>query len=299
MKKVTIIAGPTASGKSGLALGLGQAVAGELINADSMQVYAGLPLLTAQPSAEDFEPVPHHLYSTVAPPDEMSVAVWKESARALVERIDRPILVGGSGLYIKAFVEGLSPMPEVPADVRSQARARYDDVGQEAFYQRLSQLDPGIEQVIKPSDTQRMIRAHEVFEATGKSIRYWQSLPKGAYEGNVRIVLLNPPVEKLNQNIARRFDQMIAGGAVEEVQALMTRELLSSHTLLKAIGYPELVRYVMGEVSLDEAKELAVISSRQYAKRQRTWFRHQITADVTIDHFPTEEDVECLKRLYS
>jgi len=292
MKQTTLIVGPTASGKSALALAFARRVGGSIINADSMQVYEGLPILTAQPSGAE-QDVPHHLYGYVTPPNLSSVSSWIQDARVLANDCDRPILVGGSGLYIKGFLEGLSPMPDVPQALRDTIRAYHGEVGTAKLYEDLKSLDPGVAVVLKPGDTQRIIRAYEVMKATGQSILYWQNQKGQAYAGQTKIIFINPPVAELNARISKRFDVMIEVGALDEVADMMARDVPFNHPALKAIGYSEIKLYLEGSRTLDDARERAIIASRQYAKRQRTWFRHQIVADIVIDRFPEEGDI-CL-----
>jgi len=287
---VLVIGGPTASGKSGLALSaaLASATGGCIINADSMQLYDGLPLLTAQPDAADRGKVPHRLYGVLQPEDACTAARWREMA---LEEIDLalangylPIIVGGTGFYIRTLLEGISPVPEVPADLRAKLAARHSESGTPALFAELARRDPETALGLDRHNSQRVLRAMEVLEFTGKGLAEWQALPKTPPPDHLkfRTALLLPPREALYARCDQRFDAMLAAGALEEVKAFRPRHV-APVPLHHALGYAELCRYMDGEISVDEAAVLSKNATRQYAKRQMTWFRHQMKPDITLD----------------
>lgn len=279
-----IIAGPTASGKSWLAEELIHPLNGTLINADSMQVYKGLEMITAQPQLSKH----HHLYGVLTPNEQCSVAWWRDRAEEEIEAAHSqgklPIIVGGTGLYIKALTEGLSSVPEIPEEIRQQVRDLCEVQGIEEVYAQLQEVDPEIATELKPQDKQRICRAYEVKLATGRSLLEWHEESIGPAPYQFFTVLVLPPKPELDRRIEERFSEMLEEGAIEEVKTL--KEL--NH---KAIGVGEIQKYLAGEYTLDQAKEKSIIASRQLAKRQGTWFRNQLEADVIIDHVPNEEDV--------
>lgn len=277
--RAVLIAGPTASGKSALALALAERTGGVVINADSMQVYRDLRVLSARPSVEEEARAPHLLYGHVDGAQEYSVAHWLEDVRRAMNEADGrlPILIGGTGLYFKALTRGLSPMPAIPDAVRQRVRALADDA--EALHARLASLDPETAARLRPSDTQRLMRAIEVFEATGKPLARWQSErtdPPVLPADDALKIFLAIDRTLLRERIGRRFHIMMEEGALNEVRTLDARGLQADRTILKAHGVPWLRRHLAGELSLDEAVEGGILDTRQYAKRQDTWFRHQL-----------------------
>lgn len=285
-----VIAGPTASGKSALALNLARAFGGTIINADSMQVYAGLEVLTSQPGEEARAQSPHRLYGVLDAADPCSAARWRDLARAEIERTAEagrlPILVGGTGLYLKTLLRGIVPVPPIPEDARAEARRRHASLGGEAFRAELAKLDPRSAELLHAGDTQRLVRAYEVAFGTGVPLSEWQSRARdGAQsEDGLRalIVVLDPPRADLRTAIARRLDAMVAGGALDEVRELMARGLPADVPPMKALGVRDLARHIDGSVSLADAVAAVAVATGQYAKRQSTWFRHQIEADITV-----------------
>ncbi len=280
--RAVLIAGPTASGKSVLAVDLARATGGVVINADSMQVYRDLRILTARPTPHQEAQVPHRLYGHVDAAVNCSVGVWLDLARnALVdaERNGRlPIFVGGTGLYFKALLRGLSAIPSVPQDIRDAIRARLARDGIEALHRELSARDPVASARLKPRDRARIPRALEVLEATGRPIGEWHAhgLPPLLGSEQVRAIFLAPDRGELHARIDRRFAMMLAEGALEEVAALASRRLDPMLPAMKALGVPPLLRHLRGEIALDDARTLGSTETRQYAKRQFTWFRHQL-----------------------
>ncbi len=281
-----LLAGPTASGKSALALALADAVGGEIVNADSMQVYAELQILSARPGPDEVARAPHALYGVVSAYAPFSTGKWLAMARnaiAAARAAGRvPIVVGGTGLYFRSLEQGLSPIPDVDPAVREAARRRRAEVGADAFYAELERRDPATAATLDPGDAQRMIRAWEVLEQTGRPLILWQSEAGAPAIEGARAVraVLDPPRPWLNSRIDARFDAMMAAGALDEARAFWSRDPDPNLPAAKALGLPQLKRALHGEIALDEAVALAKTQTRRYAKRQGTWFRHQ-TPDWT------------------
>ncbi|MCL7996931.1 tRNA (adenosine(37)-N6)-dimethylallyltransferase MiaA [Brucella sp. 21LCYQ03] len=281
-KDAILIAGPTASGKSALALHLAKKTGGFIVNTDSMQVYDVLDLLSARPQSDELREAEHYLYGHVAPSVSYSTGKWFADVEALLSRADlkgrTPIFVGGTGLYFRALLGGLSQMPEVPGDFRDYWRNKMSEDGAEALHRLLAERDPEIAVTLRPTDSQRIVRALEVFEGTGKSLLHWQKNTGTALVDDVtanKIILL-PDRQWLGERIAQRFNLMWDHGALEEVHALMALDLDPALPALKAIGVREISAFFAGEMTREEAIELSVIATRQYAKRQSTWFRNQL-----------------------
>ena len=277
-----LIAGPTASGKSALALQLARKTGGVVINADSMQVYRDLRVLTARPSAEEEAIVPHRLYGHVDAAVNFSAGAWvADVARVLAEARAQSrlaIFVGGSGLYFKALTRGLSAVPPIPSEIREAVRARMERDGVEALHVELSRRDPISAERLKPRDRTRIARALEVVESTGRSLTDWhrEGLPPLLPERTFRALYLAPEREVLYARIDARFETMLANGALEEVAQLAARELDPLLPAMKAHGVPALIRYLRGEITREEASVIGRADTRHYAKRQFTWFRHQL-----------------------
>ncbi|MFN3077737.1 MAG: tRNA (adenosine(37)-N6)-dimethylallyltransferase MiaA [Alphaproteobacteria bacterium] len=286
-----VIAGPTAGGKSALALAVAQAFDAVIINADSMQVYRDLRVLTARPDEAALALVPHRLYGVLDAAEIGSAAWWLEQARQAVAQTlaqgRLPLLVGGSGLYLRALLHGLAPVAEVPAPVRTAARAMMEELGPEAFHQRLAARDPEMAARLRPTDPQRLVRAWEVLEATGRSLAQWQretpSGPAARVAEPSLVLLLMPPRSDLYAACDHRLSRMVEDGALEEVRRLMHRDLTPTLPILKSLAVPELARHLRGEITLEHAVTLAQASTRHYAKRQCTWFRHQLPSAVTFE----------------
>ncbi len=276
-----MVAGPTASGKSALALRIAEELDGTVINADSMQIYAGIPVLTAQPGPEDVARAPHRLYGVRDPAQACSVAEWRQLTLSEIAACHAegrlPVLAGGTGLYLHALRYGLSPIPEVPEATRAAARALHAQIGGAALHERLRDRDPQTAARVRASDPQRLIRAWEVLEATGRPLIDWQAeAPKGTAHLRFAEVLLLPPREVLYPACDARFLKMLQAGALEEVAKLRSRRLDPSLPAMKAVGVPELSAMLDGKVSQEEAVARAQQSTRRYAKRQYTWFRHRM-----------------------
>jgi tRNA dimethylallyltransferase len=278
-----ILAGPTASGKSALASDLAEAFDGVVINADAMQVYTGLRVLTARPDRAAMERVPHALYGVLSPDDACSAGRWRKMALGKIAAAHRagrlPILVGGSGLYLRALEFGLSPIPPIPTAVHKAALKLHHRLGGAAFHAALAERDPAAASRLNPRDQLRLIRAWEVLEATGRSIDKWQSMggePGLAYR-RLRLVLL-PPRPVLYVSCDRRFEAMMAAGAPSEARRLLDRGLDPDLPIMKAVGVRELGRLIAGEWSAEQAVAAAQQATRNYAKRQITWLRTQMLA---------------------
>jgi tRNA dimethylallyltransferase len=279
--EAVLIAGPTASGKSRLAIELARRLKGVIINADSMQVYDGLAILTARPRAADLAAAPHALYGHVPPAAPYSAGSWLREATACLAEARAagllPIVCGGTGLYFKALLGLLDPMPPVPACVRERWRSRLGEQGAPALHRLLAERDPAAAARIGPADGQRIVRALEVGEASGQTL---SALQAGRGEGplaaaRVAKIVLTPERAVLRERIARRFDGMLAEGAVPEVAAFRAISGAAAGSAARAIGVAELGAVIDGTLDLAAARQRAVARSRQYAKRQETWFRHQ------------------------
>lgn len=280
--KAVLIAGPTASGKSALALALAEATGGIVINTDSMQVYRDLRIITARPKPEEEARVPHRLYGYCDAAVNCSAGSWvADAATALAEvraagRL--PIFIGGTGLYFKTLTRGLSAVPPIPPEVRDSVRARMERDGVEALHAELARRDPVSGDKLKPRDSARIARALEVIEATGRALPDWHSegLPPLLEPEGIAAVFLAPGREDLYARIDRRFSAMMDAGALDEVAALAARRLDPMLPAMKAHGVPALIRHLAGEVTLERAIYTGQIDTRHYAKRQFTWFRHQL-----------------------
>ena len=277
-----LITGPTASGKSALALELAKQHGGAIINADSMQVYDTLRVLTARPSEDEMEGVPHHLYGHVPAGSAYSAGDWVRQSAALIGRLRgegvMPVIVGGTGLYFKALTGGLSDMPGIPEEIRDHLRRRLAEEGAEALHSELGIRDPDMAARLNPQDGQRILRALEVLEVTGRSILSFQGRtgPMIVDPAGARKIVVLPDRKVLHDRINRRFEKMLDIGAVEEVEALLALDLSPEMPVMKAIGVSQIATMLMGDMTLAEVIEKASAATRQYAKRQMTWFRNQM-----------------------
>ncbi len=277
-----LITGPTASGKSALAVELAKQHGGVVINADSMQVYDTLRVLTARPSDEDMEGVPHHLYGHVPAGAAYSTGAWLRDVTALLPRIRAegklPVFVGGTGLYFKALTGGLSQMPAIPEEIRQRLRARLLEEGPEGLHAELTGADPAVAASLNVQDGQRIVRALEVFEATGQSIADFQGQagPVIVDPDGARKIVVLPDRAVLHQRINGRFAKMLEQGAEDEVKALLAFGLSPEMPVMKAIGVSQIAAMLRGEMGRDEVIERGAAATRQYAKRQMTWFRNQM-----------------------
>jgi len=275
-----LIAGPTASGKSAAALALAAKMGGAIINADSMQVYAELRILTARPTSEDERRAPHFIYGHVGASERYSAGRYQdEVASALNDVRERrllPIFVGGTGLYFAVLTEGLSPIPAVPAEVRALNRQRFEAIGRDAFFADLAARDTASAAKLRPSDTQRLLRAADVLAATGRPLSAWQTMRGESALGGLRLarLVLSPPREVLLQRIDARLEAMAEHGVLDEVRALTGLD--PSLPAAKALGLPQFARHLAGECDFSTALDEVRLATRQYAKRQQTWFRNRM-----------------------
>ncbi|SLN72415.1 tRNA (adenosine(37)-N6)-dimethylallyltransferase MiaA [Oceanibacterium hippocampi] len=284
-----LIAGPTASGKSALALDIAREFDGVVINADSMQVYRELRVVTARPSAAEEAAAPHRLYGVAAAAEALSAPRWRDMAAAEIAAAwaagRLPVVVGGTGLYLRTLTEGIAPIPDVPLALRDRIAARREAIGAAAFHAELARIDPAVAGRVEPGDSQRAIRAMAVHAATGTPLSEWHRLPAtGPILRDVEAKLvLAPPRDALYARIDRRFETMLDRGALAEVEALMALDLDPALPACKALGVPELTRYLRGEWDLETAVGAAQQASRRYAKRQSTWFRNQMAGAHRLD----------------
>ncbi|MBY5736271.1 tRNA (adenosine(37)-N6)-dimethylallyltransferase MiaA [Rhizobium leguminosarum] len=277
-----LITGPTASGKSALAVELAKQHDGAVVNADSMQVYDTLRVLTARPSEEEMQGVPHHLYGHVPAAAAYSTGAWLRDVAALLPALRDagrlPVFVGGTGLYFKALTGGLSDMPEIPEALREKLRARLLEEGPDGLYAELAEADPAMAASLNRQDGQRIVRALEVIKATGRSIVDFQgrSGPVVISADEARKIVVLPDRAVLHQRINGRFEKMLQQGAEDEVRALLALDLPAEAPVMKAIGVSQIAAMVRGEMTRDEVLEKGAAATRQYAKRQMTWFRNQM-----------------------
>ncbi len=278
--RIWLIAGPTASGKSALALRLAETIGGEIVNADALQLYRDLRVLSARPSPRETAAVPHHLFGVADAADGWSVGRWLRAATMVVDDIlahgAPAIVVGGTGLYFRALTEGLAEVPEVPLAARAAAEQLYDAAGEANSRETLRVLDPQAADRIAPGDRQRLVRALAVAQATGRSLSAWQAKTKPALApGSWRAVVLEPDRKSLYARCDARLNAMVAQGAVDEARTLMARGLAPALPAMKAVGLRELAAAATGATALGAAIEAAQQETRRYAKRQLTWFRNQ------------------------
>ncbi len=280
--KIILISGPTASGKSELAIKFAKKINGEIINADSMQVYQELKILTARPVKENYNKIKHHLYGFKSVKNEFSTGQWLKLVKKKIKEIRNknkiPILVGGTGLYFKTLTDGLVKIPKIPNKIRNKIRNMQTKIGQKKFYLKLLKKDKFIKNKIDPTDVQRSLRAYEVIYFTKKSIFEWYKKTKSQYKKDEFLkIYIDYPKEKLVNKISKRVDRMIKDGAVEEVKNFEKLNLKNDNNLNKVIGIREIKDFIDKKTSFKEMKLNIVIKTRQYAKRQRTWSRGQMS----------------------
>jgi tRNA dimethylallyltransferase len=294
---VLIIAGPTASGKSVLALELADALGSTIINADSLQSYRDLRILTARPDEIAENRAPHRLYGFLDAAERGSAARWRTLALREIAAATNagrlPVLVGGTGFYFRVLANGLAPVPEIPEEIRQEAIGLHRTLGGAAFHARLAQLDPAAARRLVPGDKQRLIRAFEVVRATGVPITDWQQREGRPPAYRFGMILLAPPRDRLYAACDARFARMIESGALAEVEALAARGIDTDLPAMKAVGLPELLSHLRGKVKLDDAITAAQRATRRYAKRQITWFRHQATPDLILGAQFSESLLHC------
>lgn len=283
---VLVIAGPTASGKSALALALAERFGAVIINADSLQTYHDLRVLTARPDASALQRAPHRLYGYLDAAERGSAAAWRTLAQdeiATATRAGRlPIIVGGTGLYIRALMQGLAPVPNIPDEIQKEAVALHQALGGARFREHLAALDPAAARRLPAGDTTRLVRAFAVVRATGVPLAIWQSRSHQPAPCRFATIHLLPPRDLLYRTCERRFAVMVADGGLAEAAALLARRLDPTLPAMKAIGLPELFAHLRGETTLDTALAAGAQATRRYAKRQLTWLRHQASADLVL-----------------
>ena len=300
---VVIITGPTASGKSALALSAASQFNGEVINADSMQVYAELSVLTARPSLDDEVKIPHHLYGVLSGSDVCSAGRWLGMAIDKIKEVHKrgklPIICGGTGLYLKVLREGISPVPNVPGHILDKVITLYQALGADAFIEALAKFDPISAAKLNPLDRQRVVRAYSVVMATGRSLPEWHKdqAETPLLRANFFTVHLLPDRAQLYTKIEQRFDSMIDGGGFEEVKALQKLNLAPSVPVMKALGVPEITAYLMGKINLDIAINRSKQTTRNLAKRQMTWLRNQGTPDLVFNDFGFDAKKACISNI--
>ncbi len=283
---VFVIAGPTASGKSQFTLDLAASLEGVIINGDSLQLYRELPLLTAHPSAVDLKKVSHKLYGTLDLETRTTAPLWADLAHTEIQKAQKrgkiPIIVGGTGFYLKVLMEGLNDIPKIPPEIREKGRLLLQEKGLSFLWEDLKTKDPETLLSLSPNDTQRLLRAWEIYEFTNIPLSLWQKkdiLSETQKNLSFFKILLKPPRDALCKAIEHRTTAMIEKGALKEVQNLLTQDLPAFHPLRKAVGVTELQAHLEGDTSLEEALLKMSIKTRQYAKRQTTWFAHQFNPD--------------------
>ena len=283
MSKIILISGPTASGKSSFAIKLAKKIKGEIVNADSMQVYKQLSILTARPKKKDKKNIKHHLYGFQSVTKKFSTGAWLKLVKSIIKEIQKrnkvPILVGGTGLYFKSLTEGLVKIPNIPLRFRNKVRLLQKRIGQEKFYKKLITIDPLVKKQINSNDVQRTIRAFEIKKFTKKSITEWFKKTKILFDPSSFIkIYIDFPREVLVNRIKKRVDQMFNEGAILEVKKFNGLKVKKDNSSRKVIGIEEIGKLINGEINLIEAKERIFIKTRQYAKRQTTWARGQMTS---------------------
>jgi tRNA dimethylallyltransferase len=276
--KIILISGPTASGKSNFSIKLAKKINGEIINADSMQVYKELKILSARPNTKDYQKIKHHLYGFHSVKNNFSTGDWLKIAIKKIKEVKKrkktPIFVGGTGLYFKALTDGLVSIPNIPIRFRNKIRTLHKNLGQKKFYQKLIKLDPYSKEKINPTDTQRSIRAYEVKQFTKKSLHDWFENTKSSFDKDDFFkIYIDYPREELIQRISKRAEQMIEIGAVNEVKRFLKLKVRKDKSVNKAIGIHEIKEYLEKRKDMSDVIEKISIKTRQYAKRQSTWAR--------------------------
>ena len=277
-KKVILLAGPTASGKSKLALKLAKDIDGEIVNADSMQIYKEVSVLTSRPNEQDIKISKHHLYGFNSVKEKFSTGQWLKMVSKKIEElwnIDKiPIVVGGSGLYFKALTDGLVKIPDIPNNLRSEVRSLHSKLGQKDFFKQLTKIDPLVKNFILPSDSQRSMRSYEVKKFTKKSLFELIKETKPNFKSKVfKKIFINTPKEELYEKIEKRVEKMFNDGAIEEVNLFFKMRVYKELSANKIIGINEIKSHIKGKLTLDDTKKLVAQKTRQYAKRQFTWSR--------------------------
>jgi len=299
--KIILISGPTASGKTNFAVKIAKKIQGEIINSDSMQVYKTLKILTARPNKIVQKNIKHHLYGTIDLNKKFSTGQWLKLAIKKIKSIQKkkkiPILVGGTGLYFQSLINGLVKIPEIPLKFRNKVRLMSKREGQKKFYKKLLKLDPKVKDKFDPNDTQRSIRAYEIKSYTNISMYDWLSKTKSEFKDSDFLKLqIETKREKLIERINLRTHVMINSGAIKEVKKFLELKIRKEQSANKVIGIVELTQYLNDKITLDEAKELISIKTRQYAKRQATWARTRMISWIKIDPNKIDSYIKKLKK---
>jgi tRNA dimethylallyltransferase len=297
--KIILISGPTASGKSNFSIKFAKKINGEIINADSMQVYKELKILSARPNTKDYQKIKHHLYGFYSVKNNFSTGDWLKIAIKKIKEVRRrnktPIFVGGTGLYFKALTDGLVSIPKIPIRFRSKIRTLHKNLGQKKFYQKLVKLDPYSKEKINPTDTQRSIRAYEVKQFTKKSLHDWFENTKSYFDKDDFFkIYIDYPREELIQRISKRAEQMIEMGAVNEVKRFLKLKVRKDNSVNKAIGIQEIKEYLEKRKDMSDVIEKISIKTRQYAKRQSTWARGNMMSWLKL---PPQDLKKFLKKI--
>ncbi len=287
--QVLIIAGPTASGKSALALETALVLGGAIINCDAMQIYKDIPVIAATPSVEDKAKVPHYLYELYDCSKRGNVVEWLDLCVAEVRRCWAdgvlPIVVGGTGMYIDALINGVTPIPEVPVEIRQNVQMELEDKGLFALYLELKQIDAEMAAKLHENDRTRITRALEIWRYTGIKLSDWYKVPlvQKLPEARFKVVKIVPEISDIEQRCRLRLDEMVDNGAIGEIESLLSRGINNTLPAMKALGVPELSQFIRGQMTLAAAVDLAKLHTRQYAKRQRTWLKNRLPADLVFD----------------
>lgn len=275
---IIIIAGPTASGKTNLAINIAKKLDAEIINADSLQVYIENPILSAQPTEEERQGIAHHLFGYIEGYEDYNVARWiKDAVNEIQKAQKKVILVGGTGFYLKHLIFGLNSVPDIPQDIRNETRKLFENIGAYEFHKMLREIDQESADNLDYNNRNRTMRAFEVIKATGKSINYWRRQNSENFfpVNKFKLIILMPERDKLYANCNKRFLEMLDRGALQEVENLLKKSYKLDSGIMKSHGVPELSKYLFGEFTIDQATEKAQQVVRNYAKRQITWFKHQ------------------------
>ena len=303
MPKVVIIAGPTASGKSALAIDVARALNSAVLNCDSMQIYKNIPVISAAPSAEERKQVEHRLYEIFDCSKRGNVVEWLNLCVSEIKKLwaenKVPVVVGGTGMYIDALINGVTPIPEVSAEIREKVKIWLSKDGLLKLYEFLQKHDAEIAAKLNPNDKTRIVRAVEIMTATNQKVSEWYKVPmiKKLPEADFIVVKIVPDIDVIEERCKFRLDKMVyEWGALKEIEYLAMRQISETLPAMKALGVPELMRYVKGETSLEEALAEAKLHTRQYAKRQRTWLRNKLPADIVLEEVYIGQD-EFLKQI--
>lgn len=290
MPKVVIIAGPTASGKSALAIDVARALNSAVLNSDSMQIYKNIPVISAAPSAEERQQVEHKLYEIYDCTKRGNVVEWLDLCVAEIKKLwaenKVPVVVGGTGMYIDALINGVTPIPEVSAEIREKVQIWLNKDGLSALYAFLQKYDADIAAKLNSNDKTRIVRAVEIMTATNQKVSEWYKIPmiKKLPEAEFIVVKIVPDIDVIEERCKFRLDKMVyEWGVLKEIEYLAVRQISETLPAMKALGVPELLRYVKGETSLEKALQEAKLHTRQYAKRQRTWLRNKLPADIVFE----------------